>query len=74
MRRRLAVGGVALSLVLGVAACGDDAAPDQQTPGTQSDLDGGKTSSTTTAGSSDMGTNGGTTSGATEGNQVPPAG
>lgn len=79
----LAGAAVAVALVVGGAACGDDDGTDTDTsvPGTESELDGGEagtggdTSTTEPAGSppGDM-TTGGTTQGATEGNQVPPAG
>jgi hypothetical protein len=75
MGRRAAAGVVALALVVGTAACGDDDGGDPTTPGTESELDGreaGTGGDTTTTQSA--GTDGGTTMGATEGNQVPPGG
>jgi hypothetical protein len=77
MRRGAAAGVIALSLVVGTAACGDDDGDDgPPTPGTETELDGGEagTGGDTTTTQQPAGTDGGTTMGATEGNQQPPAG
>ena len=76
MRRGAAAGVIALALVVGTAACGDDGDDGPPTPGTETELDGGEagTGGDTTTTQQPAGTDGGTTMGATEGNQQPPAG